>query len=121
MTTAFALVLLGGCASIDAEQSRTSSVITDSIPKWAGGEPANTPSRPAQTAAFPYVNAAPPQRAEKPLSEEEQKKLTADLNALRKRVQAKAAENPDEPDHRDATPLARGKLAGQPKPTAVAD
>ena len=67
------------------------------------------------------MNAAPSQRAEKPLTEDEQKKLTADLNAARKRVQAKAAENPDEPDHREASPLTRGKVAGQPKPQAVAD
>ena len=121
ITTACALVLLGGCASIDAQQSHTSSVITDAIPKWAGGEPASTPPRPAEAAAFPYVNAAPPQRAEKPLTEDEQKKLTADLDAARKRVQAKAAENPDAPEHREASPLARGKLAGEQKAPAISN
>jgi hypothetical protein len=115
MAATFALAaLLGGCASIDAQQSHTSSIIADGIPKWAGGEPANTPPRPAQEAAYPYVNALPAPRSEKPLTEEEQKKLAADLVTLRNRVNARAKAEPDD-DRREADALARGKLAGQPK------
>jgi len=115
---ALSLTLLGGCASLDADQSHTSSIIADGIPKWAGGEPANTPPRPAKEAAYPGIYDQPARPRQRPLTEEEQKKLAADLTALRKRVSARAKANPDD-DRREAAALARGKLAGEKAPSST--
>jgi hypothetical protein len=49
--------------------------------------PKGTPSRPATPAAYPAVNDPPTPRAERVLTEEEQKKLEDDLMKSRKRAQ----------------------------------
>jgi hypothetical protein len=56
------------------------------VPVWAGGEPQGLPPPPAEPGQFPNVYDMPPARPTKPISEAEQKRLEADLTALRKRV-----------------------------------
>ncbi|MGE3989004.1 hypothetical protein [Pseudorhodoplanes sp.] len=68
-------LLLSGCS--------TSQI--DSIPQEMGGLPANAPARPAEAPAFPAVHDMPPQRATGVLDAEQQKKLEADLIAVRNR------------------------------------
>jgi hypothetical protein len=111
-------VLLGACASsFEASQDRTSSVITESIPKWAGGEPANVPPRPA-TPSYPAVNAPIPPRATPALTPEEQSKAVAELIAARNRAvaQAKAAQKDEDFALDEGLALARGKYAGETPP-----
>jgi hypothetical protein len=74
-------VILAGC---------TVGSLGDNLPAAAGGLPENTPARPATPAAYPAVHDAPPPRADM-LTDEEQKKLEADLVAARNRA---AAGNP---------------------------
>jgi hypothetical protein len=59
------------------------------VPPWAGGEPPGLPP-PATAAATDYPNVydVPPKRRTKLISEAEQSKLQADLNALRNHVSA---------------------------------
>jgi len=66
-------VLLAGCAALSA------------APPWAGGTPAEAPARPAVRADFPAVHDMPPPRGERPLTDEEQARLTQDLLAARDR------------------------------------
>lgn len=49
------------------------------------GEPEGTPERPDNPPAFPAVHDMPPPRESKPLTEEERKKLSAELEAVRSR------------------------------------
>jgi septum formation inhibitor MinC len=72
---ALAAVLLSGCSTADI----------DKIPQQLGGLPANAPARPAEAPAFPAVHDMPPQRAAALLDAEQQKKLEADLIAIRNR------------------------------------
>ena len=112
-------VLLGGCAgSFEAGQDRTSNAITGSIPRWAGGEPANVPPRPATQLAYPAVNAPIPPRATPALTPEEQSKAIAELLAARNRAiaQAKAAQKDDDIAADEGLALARGKYAGDSPP-----
>jgi hypothetical protein len=111
-------VLLGGCASsFEASQDRTSSVIVDSIPKWAGGEPANVP-RPATPPPYAAVNAPIPPRAVPALTPEEQSKAIAELTAARSRAvaQANAARKDEDFASDEGLALARGKYAGESSP-----
>ena len=111
-------VLLGACAgSFEASQDHTSSVIIESIPKWAGGEPANVPPRPASP-SYPAVNAPIPPRAAPALTPEEQKKAVADLTAARNRAiaQANAARKDEDFALDEGLALARGKYAGESSP-----
>jgi hypothetical protein len=59
-----------------------------SVPTWAGGEPPGLPPATAATADYPNVYDVPPKRRTKLISEAEQTKLQADLNALRNHVSA---------------------------------
>ena len=72
-TAAAVLALLAGCAT----------TAIDMIPSKAGGLPQNVPERPAVQPAFPEINDVPLQRADTPLSADEQKKLESDLTGLR--------------------------------------
>jgi hypothetical protein len=72
---ALAAVLLSGCSTTDI----------DKIPQELGGLPAGAPVRPADPPAYPAVHDMPPQRAATVLDEEQQKRLEADLIALRNR------------------------------------
>jgi hypothetical protein len=99
-------VLLGACAgSLQADQDRTSSVIVESLPKWAGGEPASVPRRPETPPAYPAVNAPIAPRATPALTPEEQSKAVAELVAARIAVDEGLA-------------LARGKYARESSPPA---
>ena len=114
-------VLLGACASsFEASQDRTSSVIVDSLPKWAGGEPASVPPRPQTPVAFPAVNAPVAPRAMPALTPEEQDKAIAELTAARNRAaaQGKAAHKDEDIALDEGLALARGKYARESPPSA---
>jgi hypothetical protein len=72
-------VILAGC---------TVGSLGDRLPTAAGGLPENTPARPATPAAYPAVHDMPPARSDNVLTDEERKKLEADLIAARKRNEA---------------------------------
>jgi hypothetical protein len=73
--------MLGGCSTVLSE-----------IPSQMGGLPAGAPARPAAGApAYPAVHDMPPPRSAVVLSEEERKKVEAELAAMRAE-QAKKAE-----------------------------
>jgi hypothetical protein len=76
---ALAAVLLSGCSTSD-------------VPKELGGLPADAPQRPAQLPAYPGVFDKPPPRSSALLDAEQQKKLEADLTAIRNR-QSKPQKN----------------------------
>jgi hypothetical protein len=73
-------VILAGCS--------TGSVIADHLPTAAGGLPENTPQRPTAPPVYPAVHDLPPPRSDAMLTDEEQKRLEADLLAARKRAEA---------------------------------
>jgi hypothetical protein len=120
LALAASTVLLGACAGvgIEAGRDRTANAITGSIPRWAGGEPANVPPRPAAPPAYPAVNAPVPPREVKALTAEEQQKAIADLVAARNRAQAeaKAARAGEDIASDEDLALARGKYAGDAPP-----
>jgi hypothetical protein len=119
MALAVSAVLLGACAgSFEAGQDRTSSVIVDSLPKWAGSEPANVPPRPATQLPYPAVNAPVPPRATPALTPEEQRQAIAELVAARTRAvaQAKAVNKDNDIAADEGLALARGKYAGDSPP-----
>jgi len=122
VTIAFALsvALLGGCASIEADRSHTSSFIASGLPTWAGGEPARLPARPATEPAYPAVNAPVAAREAPALTADEQSKEIADLVAARNRAvaQAKAAHRDEDIASDEGLALARGKYAGEAKPNS---
>jgi hypothetical protein len=114
-------VLLGACAgSLQADPDRTSSVIVDSMPKWAGGEPASVPRRPESPPAYPSVNAPIAPRATPALTPEEQSKAVAELIAARNRAAAlgKAAHKDEDIAVDEGLALARGKYARESSPSA---
>jgi hypothetical protein len=57
----------------------------DTIPQEIGGLPQGAPARPAEQPAFPAVHDVPASRATSLLDAEQQKKLEADLIAIRNR------------------------------------
>jgi hypothetical protein len=114
-------VLLGACAgSLQADQDHTSSVIVESLPKWAGGEPASVPRRPETPPAYSAVNAPVAPRATPALTPEEQSKAVAELVAARNRAAAlgKAAYKDEDIAVDEGLALARGKYAGESSPPA---
>jgi hypothetical protein len=76
-----AAAILAGCST---------GTMGDNMPTAAGGLPENTPQRPATPAAYPAVHDMPPPRTNM-LTDEEQKKLEADLVAARDRAAGKPA------------------------------
>ena len=114
-------VLLGGCASsFEASGDRTSSIVVDSVPKWAGGEPASVPRRPENPPAYPAVNAPVAPRATPALTPEEQSQAIAELVAARKHAaaQGKAAHKDEDIAVDEGLALARGKYARESSSTA---
>jgi hypothetical protein len=112
-------VLLGACASsLEASRDRTSSVIAESLPKWAGGEPASVRAHPETPPPYPAVNAPVSPRATPALTPEEQSKAVADLVAARNRAlaQGKAAHKDEDLAVDEGLALARGKYAGESSP-----
>jgi hypothetical protein len=77
---------VGACSSVFSE-----------LPAQMGGLPAGTPSRPAVAPAYPAVHDMPPPRSAVVLSEEERKKVEAELAAMRAE-QAKKANPKGLPD-----------------------
>jgi hypothetical protein len=73
---ALSVVLLSGCSTADF----------DRLPKELGGLPADAPQRPAQAPPFPGVYETPPPRSAALLDAEQQKRLEADLVAVRNRA-----------------------------------
>jgi hypothetical protein len=110
-------MLLGACASsFETSQDRASNLVTDSIPKWAGGEPGSMPARSAAPPAYPAVNAPVAPRPTPALTAEEQSRAVADLMAARKRAVAEAkAAHQEQADiaAEEGLALARGKYAGE--------
>lgn len=100
---ALAAVLLSGCSTADI----------DKLPKEFGGLPADAPQRPAQAPPFPGVYETPPPRSAALLDAEQQKRLEADLVAVRNRAAKaqKAALN----EAAKADPKVKPK-ADKPKP-----
>jgi hypothetical protein len=114
-------VLLGACASsFEASQDRTSSVVIERMPQWAGGEPANVPPRPETPPSYPAVNAPVAPRAMPALTPEEQSKAVAELVAARTRAaaQGKAAHKDEDIAVDEGLALARGKYAREASPAA---
>jgi hypothetical protein len=106
----FAAIGMTGCASTQVESSH----VADKWPTWAGGEPADTPARPAHS-VYPNVFDSPPPRSMPTLSAEQQNKAAADLDSLRKRVsdQVKAAKAFDERNTATAlSNVTKGQVAG---------
>ena len=112
-------VLLGACASsFEASRDHTSSIIVDSVPKWAGGEPASVPRRPESPPAYPAVNAPVAPRATPALTPEEPSKAVAELIAARNRAAAlgKAVHKDEDIAADEGLALARGKYARESSP-----
>jgi hypothetical protein len=75
-------LMLGACSTVLSE-----------MPASMGGLPAGAPTRPAAAPAYPAVHDMPPPRSATVLTEEERKKVEAELAAMRaeqaKRASAK--------------------------------
>jgi hypothetical protein len=101
---ALAAVLLSGCSTTDI----------DKIPTEIGGLPADAPARSAQAPAFPGIYDTPPRRSNALLDAEQQKKLEADLLAVRNR-QLKAQQSAVK-DKAKSPAASRAKAAEKAKP-----
>ncbi|MEX0841874.1 MAG: hypothetical protein WD039_06265 [Xanthobacteraceae bacterium] len=86
-----------------------SSSVIDSVPNWAGGEPAGTPERPAVEAQYPPVNDRPPPRDAQLITEEEQTRIEQELAAARAAQAARAKQMQKDRE---------GMLANTPQPPA---
>jgi hypothetical protein len=73
-------VLLAACSSM-----------VSAIPTQLGGLPAGTPSRPDDPPTYPAVHEMPPPRSAAVLTEEERKKVEAELAAMREEQAKRAA------------------------------
>ena len=80
------LALAGACAVL----ASCSSVLSE-LPAAAGGLPAGTPERSATPPAYPAVHDMPPPRANAVLTEDEKKRLEAELAAMRAAQEKRAA------------------------------
>jgi hypothetical protein len=67
------------------------STVLSEIPAQMGGLPAGAPARPAAPPAYPAVHDMPPPRSATVLTEEERKKVEAELAAMRAEQAKKAA------------------------------
>lgn len=75
-----ASVLLSACSSVLSE-----------MPTQLGGLPAGTPARPETPPDYPAVHDMPPPRSAAVLTEEERKKVEAELAAMRAEQARRAA------------------------------
>jgi hypothetical protein len=80
--TALIAVGLAACSAVGDK-------IGDSLPAAVGGLPSDVPARSATQPDFIPVGDTPPRRDLKPLTEDERKKLEADLVTLRDRQEGK--------------------------------
>jgi hypothetical protein len=81
----FAAAALAACSSAN---------IADTIPASVGGLPESTPDRPAVPMDYPAVHDMPPARAVPTLTEDEQRRLEADLVAVRDRQEMRTGTTP---------------------------
>jgi len=75
---------------LDASQAQSAKWAAGHVPSWAGGEPATVPQPRNIASAYPPVFETQPARRAKLLTDEEQKKLHADLVTARNRTMARA-------------------------------
>jgi hypothetical protein len=89
MGTALAVLAvgLGACSSVASLGDK----IGDSLPPAVGGLPSDVPARSATQPDFVPVGNTPPPRELKTLTEDERKKLEADLKTLRDRQEGKTS------------------------------
>jgi hypothetical protein len=73
------------------------STVMSEMPTQVGGLPAGTPERPAAAPEYPAVHDMPPPRGTAVLTEEEKKKVEAELAAMRA-AQAKRAKAGGQPE-----------------------
>ena len=73
------------------------STVLSEMPTQVGGLPGGTPQRPAVAPEYPAVHEMPPSRATAVLTEEEKKKVEAELAAMRD-AQARRAKARGEPE-----------------------
>ena len=111
LALSMAAATLSGCAS---SLTTTGNSVATAIPAWAGGEPDSLPKAPANPPAAISVYQPPSARASRPLTAEEQKKLTADLAAARGQADQKvktAVAADKERERQAALAAARNRLA----------
>ena len=111
LALSMAAATLSGCAS---SLTDTGNKMATAIPAWAGGEPATLPKAPANPPAAISVYQPPSTRASRPLTAEEQKKLTADLAAARGQADQKvktAVAADQERARQEALAATRNRLA----------
>jgi hypothetical protein len=98
---AIALLAIGlaACSSVTSLGNK----IEDTLPVAAGGLPSDVPARPATQPDFVPVGETPPRRDLKTLTEEERKKLEADLVTLRERQEGKTS-RPKEQEGKTSRP-----------------
>jgi hypothetical protein len=89
MVTAVAVLAMGlaACSSVTSLGNK----IEDALPASVGGLPSDVPARPATQPDFVPVGDTPPRRDLKTLTEEERKKLQADLVTLRDQQEGKTS------------------------------
>jgi hypothetical protein len=93
---AAAAVLIIGLAACSSATSLGNKV-EDSLPASLGGLPSDVPARPAVESDFVPVGNTPPRRDLKTLTEDERKKLEADLVTLRERQEGKTSRPKEKP------------------------
>jgi hypothetical protein len=81
------VALAGACCVVLAS---CSSVLSE-LPTQAGGLPEGTPQRAANAPAYPAVHDMPPPRANAVLTEDEKKRVEAELAAMREQQAKRAA------------------------------
>jgi hypothetical protein len=70
---------------------KVGTTIGQTIPHWAGGEPAAAPAAPATRLPYPAVHDMPPDRDDKLMPVTEQTKLETELTTLRSQITTQAA------------------------------
>jgi hypothetical protein len=91
----------------------------DLLPESLGGLPANAPKRPTGPAPNVNVYEVRPTRPVKPLTPGEQKKLEAELTALREQQKNRVNPQPSAPKKAAAGPLNLAKPTAEAKPAPV--
>ena len=98
--------VLAGCSS---------GPVVDMVPTVVGGLPAGSPARPTTPPQYPAVHDMPPQRADTPLTADDQIKMEKDLKAARDR-QEDAAKAAADNKAADAKPPVKNAPAAAQKP-----
>jgi hypothetical protein len=97
---------LGACSSVASLGGK----IGDSLPPAVGGLPSDVPARSATQPDFVPVGNTPPPRELKTLTEDERKKLEADLVTLRDRQEGKTSRPKEK---RTPSPAASAKVTDE--------